>query len=326
MVSKTRVTPPSSPIAILTGTTASGKTSVALEFCRIHQNVEIINADSLLIYREMDIGTAKPTRSELSEIPHHLIDLKNPDENYTAGDFVRNVDLAIQDIHARGKRALIVGGSGFYLKALLFGMWDSEKSDPKLREALEEIETKPLFEELLKIDSDFAWKIGPNDRYRILRAVETFSMTGKKPSDLEIESKREPIPGFSLLILDRDSNELDQRIRLRVEEMIDRGLIKEVESLLLKYPNARSLDSVGYAETVAYLQNKKPEGRKILPGIPGLVDEITLSTRQLVKRQRTWFNGQFIRPLPELAHRYILDVDRSKLDQELKSVYSRSTP
>ncbi len=322
MVSKTRVSDPIKPVALLTGTTAAGKTSVALEFCEIHRDVEIINADSLLIYREMNIGTAKPTPEEMMRTPHHLINIRNPDENYTAGDFVRGVDAAIQDIHARGKRALIVGGSGFYLKALLFGMWDSEKSDPKLREALEKIETKTLFEQLLKIDEDFAWKVGPNDRYRVLRAVETYSLTGKKPSDYEAESKRDPIPGFSLFIIDRPSPELDQRIRERCEQMIRAGLVDEVSALIQKYPGARALESIGYAETRAHLEHRLPLGRKIQAGLPGLVDEISLSTRQLVKRQRTWLNGQFVKPHPSLSSLFVLDSDRSKLDQALKSVYS----
>lgn len=322
MVSKTRVSDPKRPVALLTGTTASGKTSAAIAFCEKNPNLEIINADSLLIYRGMDIGTAKPTHEELSRVPHHLIDIRNPDENYTAGDFVRGVDEAIRNIHSRGKRALIVGGSGFYLKALLFGMWDSEKSDPKLREALEKIDTKALFEKLLSVDPEFAWKIGPNDRYRIIRAVETHSLSGKKPSDLEAESKSEPIPGFSLFILDRESSELEERIRERTRQMIRDGLVAEVEALSKKYPGARALESVGYAETRAHLAEEVPAGRKIQAGLPGLADEICLSTRQLVKRQRTWFKGQFLKPHPELSTLFTLDHDREKLDQALKSVYS----
>lgn len=322
MVSAPRVTPPQPPIVILTGTTAAGKTSVALETCAKNPKLEIINADSLLIYRGMDIGTAKPTRVEMEKIPHHLIDIRDPDEGYTAGDFVRDVDRSIQKIHSQGKRALIVGGSGFYLKALLFGMWESEKSDPKLREALEKEDTKNLFEQLLAVDSEFAWKIGPNDRYRIIRAVETYSLTGKKPSDLEAENKRPPIPGFSLFILDRESAELDQRIRARADLMLKSGLLAEVESLSKKFPGTRALDSVGYAETRAFLNEEKPEGRKIQAGLPGLLDEITLGTRQLVKRQRTWFNGQFLKPHPDLARLFMLERDRSALDNALQSVYA----
>jgi len=137
--------------AVLTGVTASGKTALSLIFARKHPEIEILNADSLLVYRGFNVGTAKPTFEELQVCPHHLIDIRDPDQNFTAGDFVREVELKLRDIEARGKRALIVGGSGFYLKALLYGLWESPKADAGLRLEIEKKTSIELYDELYEL-------------------------------------------------------------------------------------------------------------------------------------------------------------------------------
>lgn len=280
-------------VGILTGPTATGKTDLALRLCEEHGSVEIINADSLVVYREMNIGTAKPSAEDLARVPHHLVDIRNPDQPYNAGDFVREVGAAIDRIHSRGKRALITGGTGFYLKALIYGLWEDSRSAPEVRKELEKIDSPTLYRELEARDPESAHRIGVNDRYRLLRSHELLRVTGKTPSQLEAESATKPAdPRFELWIVDRDPAELESRIAERTQAMLKLGLIEETQALRARYPGAPALSSVGYAQVQAYLDGVVPTGRKLKPGIDGLADEIILATRQLVKRQRTWFRGQ----------------------------------
>jgi tRNA dimethylallyltransferase len=283
-------------VAILTGPTATGKTALALKLIEEGGGpgrFEIINADSLLIYRGMDIGTAKPTAAERAQTPHHLIDVRDPHQAFTAGDFKREAEAAIADIEARDKRALIVGGTGFYLKALIFGLWSAPESDPQILSQLESFTNEDLLRKLRELDPASALRIGVNDRYRLLRALTLIRMTAKTPSELEREQAvQAPDPRFSLWIIDRSNDELFARIDMRTQEMLKNGLIEETRALLENYPEARALDAVGYRETVAFLKGAPPPGRKLRAGVAGLGDEIILGTRQLVKKQRTWFRGQ----------------------------------
>ncbi|NDG83586.1 MAG: tRNA (adenosine(37)-N6)-dimethylallyltransferase MiaA, partial [Proteobacteria bacterium] len=232
---------------VLTGPTAVGKTNLALEIAE-RGGFEIINADSVCFYRHFDIGSAKPTRAELEAVPHHLIDVADPLENYHAATFLKDCLMKIGEIHARGKRALIVGGSGFYLKVLRFGLWDAPATSEEFRRNLEGIDTPILFERLQAADPAHAEKVGPSDRYRIIRALEILSLSGKKPSDLERSMRREPDPAFKLVVLDREKDELERRMQVRIEAMIRAGWIEEVESLIERYPDSRVLGAVGYAQ------------------------------------------------------------------------------
>jgi tRNA dimethylallyltransferase len=282
--------------AILTGPTASGKTALALEIARAARRsgaagIELINADSMVVYRGMDIGTAKPSRAELEEIPHHLVDVRDPDEPFTAADFVRGVKDALEGIHERGNRALIVGGTGFYLKALLYGLWDAPEADPVIRARLEKLSLAELHARLARQDEASALRIGPHDQYRLVRALELIELTGKTPTQLQAEVQPQPDARFELWICDREPAELERRIHQRTRQMLDDGLLDEVARIRARYPAARSLGAVGYKEACAYLDGAPPAGRKIAPGLAGLQDEIELATRQLVKRQRTWFKN-----------------------------------
>lgn len=307
--------------ALLTGVTASGKTAIALDFARKHPDIEIINADSLLIYRGLNIGTAKPTLEELKEIPHHLVDIRDPGETFTAGDFVRETQKALEAIHAKNKRAMIVGGTGFYLKALLYGLWESPKADFDLRKKLESLDSMTLFKELETHDPEAAYRISPNDRYRLVRALETITLSGKTPSQLEAEAQtRPPRDDLKLMITDREDDELLKRITERTQQMVQNGLIEETQTLIRDYTDSRTLLAVGYRETHDYLKGIPPQGRKIKPGIEGLKDEINLATKQLVKRQRTWFQGQFLKE--GIGKRYTLDADHKQLVLDLESIYS----
>jgi tRNA dimethylallyltransferase len=231
---------------------------------------------------------------------------------------VEGAEKAIADIHSRGKRALIVGGTGFYLKALLFGLWQGAKADPKLRAELEKKTNPELYDALYAKDPESALRMGVNDRYRLIRAAELIALTGKTPSELQAEQPSEPDPRFELWITDRDNDELQDRISQRTRAMLKDGLIEEVKSLAAKYPKARALESVGYHEVIQYLNGISPPGRKVAPGEGGLVAEIELATRQLVKRQRTWFRSQ------PTAKWFILDRDRKALAQEFNRLYGVS--
>lgn len=312
--------PTQSPlIPILCGTTAAGKTRIAIACAARFSNIEIINADSLLVYRGFDIGTAKPTEAERAGVPHHLIDIRDPDQLYTAADFTRDATQALEQISARGKRALIVGGTGFYLKALLFGLWEAPATDLAFRQTLESIETRALWDRLLKLDQPAALKIGAGDRYRLIRALEILQAGGQAPSRLD-QTPREPDPRLRLLWIDREDAELSARIAERTRLMLDAGLEREVTELRAHHPESRALTSVGYAQVVAYQNGIAPEGRKLAPGRAGLQSEIELATRQLVKSQRTWFKGQLQARAPESCQSFILDRDEPALLQALETL------
>jgi tRNA dimethylallyltransferase len=310
------------PVGIITGPTATGKTALAIELALEHGNIEIINADSLLVYRDFNLGTAKPSLAERKNIPHHLIDIQDPETPFTAGDFVRAAKNAIEDIHARGKRALIVGGTGFYLKGLLFGIWSAPTADESFRKTLAAVSSTDLYNKLFHLDSKSAERIGPQDHYRLVRALEIIQFSGKTPTQLEEASEKNADPRFHLWILDRNSEELSQRIKLRSEKMLNQGLIMEVKQLMRQYPQARALDSVGYFQVKQYLSGVEPEGRQVRAGELGLVDEIELATRQLVKKQRTWFKNQSKQV--KQSQLFILDKDLPFIREAFHNIYQKT--
>ena len=303
-------------IIILTGPTASGKTALGISLALERGGYEIINADSMLVYRKMDVGTAKPTPSELAEIPHHLINIREPNEAFTAGDFVRETRRAIDEITQRGKRPIIVGGTGFYLKALLYGLWDAPKADPSIRKRLDQLTSPDLYDQLTQRDSVSALRIGINDRYRLVRALELIEASGKSPTELQAAQSTEPDPLFDLWVLDRPNAELHERIERRTRQMLDSGLIEEVQKIRTEYPGARALASVGYRQVCDQLDGVKPAGRIVKPGLPGLEEEISLATRQLVKSQRTWFRAN------KNARWFMLDQDLPLLKQAFSQMES----
>lgn len=306
-------------VAILSGMTASGKSAIAHELALSHGKIEIINADSVIVHRGLDIGSAKPSQKELAQVPHHLVDILDPDEPFTAADFRRKTLEALEQIHSKGKRAIIVGGTGFYLKALLFGLWEAPEPSTEAREKLR-AETAPLSNEALHLrlstkDKKAALRIPVGDRYRIIRALEIAELSGKKISDLERALPLKPDPRFRLLVIDRPKDELEKRIEERARRALSLGWIEEVQVLLKKYPTARTLDVVGYKQIRSYLEGRKPQGRKTELNLEGLVSEITLATRQLCKRQRTWFKSQ------RHAKWFELDREREGLMGELGEIY-----
>lgn len=283
-------------VCVISGPTASGKTKTSLELCRLFPEAEVVNFDSLLFYKELNIGTAKPDAEETAACPHHLIDIRSAKDPLNAADFQ---DLALQEIarlHERGKIPVLTGGSGFYLQALIYGMFDSSGADQDTRERSDHLYKEegiaPFLEILAQKDPESRARYHENDHYRIRRAVEHLWTTGSKFSDQRhaMMERRERDSnavrlGWELFhaYLDIPKDLHFQIICERTKQMLANGLIEEVEGLLLNgfTGKEKPLGSIGYKETIQYLEGKLDRAQ--------LEERINISTRQLAKAQRTWF-------------------------------------
>jgi tRNA dimethylallyltransferase len=271
-------------VICLLGPTAAGKSALALDLAP-QINAEIISADSMQVYRGMDIGTAKLSPAERRGIPHHLIDVRDPDQEWTVSDFVAEVEKLTKDISARGKAPLLVGGTGLYLWSLLEGFsFPIAPADKDLRSRMEKEPLSELYKRLESVDPASAKKIHPNDRKRMIRALEVYELTGKAISELGRTRNTEHGTQNTVLIgLTLPREELYRRINERVDQMIEKGLIEEVEGLIAK-GYARDLPSfqaLGYKEVVRYLDGgwEKEE----------MITELKKRTRHFARRQMTWF-------------------------------------
>lgn len=252
--------------------------------------MEIVNADSLQVYRGMDIGTAKPTLAERSGVAHHLIDVADPDEEFNAGRFVDEAERAIRAIRGRGNFPLVVGGTGMYIRSLLRGM-DDLPSDPVVRSGLarrwEAEGGRALFDELRSIDCSSAEVIHPSDRVRVLRALEVASITGTPPSRLK---KRWAAAGARFRVLfiavSAEREEIYRRIDARVDAMLQLGLVHEVRGLLRKGygPELKPMNALGYRHIVSHLSGGV--------SLPEAVAEMRRDTRRYAKRQMTWLSRE----------------------------------
>jgi tRNA dimethylallyltransferase len=280
-------------IHVLTGCTAVGKTGLALRWAEAH-GAEIISCDSLLFYRGMDLGTAKPTRAELARVRHHLIDTCDVREQMNVTYYVTNVRQALEGIFARGRAVLVTGGSGFYLKAFLAPVADEVDVDDAVRARVNEKlgrEGLPaLVAELEKLNPAGLGALDTRNPRRVTRALERCLVTGKTLAELKDEFAATP-SAFAdcevrLTELTRDKDDLDRRIETRVQEMLRAGLVDEVRRLLplgLK-DNPSAARAIGYRETVDFLEGRLAESE--------LAPAIIRNTRALVKKQRTWFKTQ----------------------------------
>jgi tRNA dimethylallyltransferase len=279
----------------LVGPTASGKTAAALALASSLQpqgGAEIISIDSALVYRGMDIGTAKPSREELAAVPHHLIDTLDPLDSYSAAEFAKDATGLIQDIRARGKTPLLVGGTMLYLKALLEGLNDMPPADPEVRAQIHaraaQLGWPALHAELAQVDPQTAARLAPGDSQRIGRALEVWTATGKSLSSFHQSAKASApdwhIPVISLEPLDRAW--LHQRIALRFEQMMAAGFMDEVKTLRSRgdlHPDLPSMRCVGYRQAWQGLDEGWSEAEICERGI--------FATRQLAKRQITWLRS-----------------------------------
>ena len=273
-------------LLIVGGPTGSGKTDLAV---RLAEQVggEIVNADSMQIYRGMDIGTAKPTAEERARVPHHLLDIVSPDVNFTASDFRREAAAAIADIDRRGRKAIVVGGTGLYIRALLQGLVDSPTGDPELRLQFADVPGEELLRRLSLVDPETASRLHPNDRVRITRALEVFTQTGRPISAFRSEHAFSGSFYDSLKIAIRvERQELYRRIDSRVEQMLAAGLVDEVRALLASgyTREMKALRAIGYKEILSYLEGET--------SLDKAVDLIKRDSRRYAKRQMTWFTGE----------------------------------
>ncbi len=285
-------------IIVISGPTASGKTALAIELAQTFQG-EIINADCMQVYRGMDIGTAKPKDIERQRIPHHLFDIRDPDEPMSAGTYGRIARECVVEISSRGKIPFVVGGTGLYIRALLKGLiaveLDEEERN-RLRQSLGDKPAHELYKRLLELDPEAARTIHPNDRVRIIRALEIVSITGRKASELRSSHgfRGENLSALRFFLAE-ERNKLYEKIDKRCDQMLLDGLLEETKRLLeAGYgPHLNSMRSIGYRHMAAHIVMGKP--------LEVCVSEFKRDTKRYAKRQYTWFKKEegFIWIAPE---------------------------
>jgi tRNA dimethylallyltransferase len=289
--------PTQPPVVVLTGPTATGKSTLALQLAERFGG-EVVNADSMQVYRFLDIGTAKPSLEDRSRVPHHVFDVVTPDVPYSAGRYLEDARAAAAAIHARGAPVLLVGGTGLYIRAFLHGLVEEGgAADPELRAELEASHARAVAEDdptrlhrrLDEEDPDSARTIHPNDVRRIIRALEILDRTGEAPSRVRARQGFDDSPYRVLhLALDLEVKELDARIDERCRNMIDGGLLQEVRGLVERRygPELRSLQAIGYRHMWPVVEGSTTLARAL--------PEMQRDTRRFARRQRTW-----LRRVPE---------------------------
>jgi len=275
------------PVTFIFGCTGCGKGAVGRTLAE-RLGAEIVSADSMKVYRRMDIGTAKPAGAVRDRIPHHVIDTAEPSEEFSVARFVELADAAIRAIHARGRPILAVGGTALYVKALSEGLFEGPSADEDLRARLKtragRIGLDKLHEELRRVDAVAAERIHPNDLRRIVRALEVYELTGTPISVLQTQwDSQRMVYDCRFIGLRRELEDQNRRTNLRVKRMIEAGLVDEVRALLAETPpmGNSARQAVGYAETIEHLSGRIP--------LADAVENIKINTRQLAKSQRTWF-------------------------------------
>ena len=274
-------------VIVICGPTASGKTALSIQLAQ-KINGEIISSDSMQIYKDMNIGTAKPDKQEMQGIKHYLLDFVEPNQRYSVADYKKDAENAIEDILQKGKVPIIVGGTGLYVDSLIYGIeYPNIEFDENYRKKLEKRAEKEglekLYEEARKIDPQAMEKISRNDQKRILRVLEIYNATGKTKTEQEIESRKNEVKyDYRVFAINMDREKLYDRINKRVDIMIQKGLIEEVKNLLKKYNEfPTAMQGLGYKEVVEYLQGKVLK--------EDMIENIKRESRRYAKRQITWF-------------------------------------
>ena len=276
-----------SPLICIVGPTAVGKTEIAIQLAQ-HLDAEIVSLDSRQIYREMNIGTAKPTSDQRGAVSHHLIDCVDVDQPFSVAEYQRLADTAIEEIRERGKQTMAVGGAGLYFRSLIDGLFDGPGADAEIRAKLQQEAAEhgnaALHERLRQCDPETADRVHPNNRVKVIRALEVYELTGKPISALQQQWKmNEPRYPFRAFGLNMPRGMLYRRIEDRVDQMVEVGLIEEVKWLLDQgYPrNCVAMQSFGYKELIDHL-----DGTRTLDEAIALLKQ---NTRRFAKRQLTWF-------------------------------------
>lgn len=276
-------------LTVIAGPTASGKTAIAIELAR-RQGGEIVSADSQQVYRYFDIGTAKPSAEELAAVPHHLISVVEPLEPFSAAEYQRRADAAIEDITSRGRPVFVVGGTGMYLRILLHGLVEAPGADPELRAELEALAAaegrEAVHRKLAEVDPETAAKLPPKDLVRTIRALEIHKQTGKPASEFRKEhafaADRYP---FRMHVLSPPREDLYRSIDARTAAMFQRGLVDEVRELIARgYAEAAPMRSVGYVQAKAVVDG--------MLTVEEAIQQTAQETRRYAKRQLTWFRKE----------------------------------
>ena len=274
-------------VIVIVGPTASGKSALGLELAK-RINGEIISCDSMQIYKEMNIGTAKPTIEEQKQVNHYLVDFVLPNTRYSVSDFKKDAEKAIEEVLKKGKVPIIVGGTGLYINSLLYNInYVDEEYDEEYRNALEkraEVEgLDKLYEEAMRIDKEATEKISRNDKKRILRILEIYNKTGlTKTEQDKLSTQVETKYNYLVFGINMEREILYERINKRVDIMLKEGLVKEVEDIYKKYNEfPTAMQAIGYKEVVSYLKGEISEQE--------MIEKIKMETRRYAKRQMTWF-------------------------------------
>ncbi len=303
-------------VIFIVGPTAVGKTELSIKVTEALDNAEIISADSRQIYKFMDIGTAKPTPEEQARVKHHFIDIKFPDEYYSAGKFGREARQVIADLQNQNKLPIVVGGSGLYIRALVDGFFEREVFDEsvkaRLKKEIQEVGLDSLYNRLKQIDPESAEKIHPNDGHRIVRALEVFELSGVPLSQFQKQMAQKP--GFEPVFfgLTRERQKLYQMIEKRVDIMLEQGLVDEVRELQARgyTEELNSMRTVGYKEVFEYLRG--------LIAYDEMARLIKQHTRNYAKRQLTWFRKDERIHWIELEERESVEKYVEKILAEIK--------
>ncbi|PYZ93060.1 tRNA (adenosine(37)-N6)-dimethylallyltransferase MiaA [Salipaludibacillus keqinensis] len=276
------------PLIVIVGPTAVGKTAASIQLAK-HYNGEVISGDSMQVYREMDIGTAKITEEEMDGVPHHMINIKQPDEPFSVADFQSLAKKKIDSIHQQGKIPFIVGGTGLYVNAVIYDYHFSEVAeDSGYRERLDQFAEEhgniALHQQLKSVDLQSYQELHPNNRRRVIRALEVYHVTGKPLRNQEEPEKSSPYD-TTVIGLTMERELLYERINQRVDAMIEAGLIEEVKRLSeAGYDQCQSMQAIGYKEILAYVKGEVSEEEAI--------SQLKQNSRRFAKRQLTWFRNK----------------------------------
>lgn len=295
------------PLIVIVGPTAVGKTATSIELAK-HFGGEVISGDSMQVYQGMDIGTAKISREEMDEVPHHLIDIKQPNEPFSVADFQSLAKQSISSIYNNGNIPFVVGGTGLYVNAIIYDYDFSEASEDRaFRERLnnfaDEHGNNALHEQLKIVDPHSYGQLHPNNRRRVIRALEIFHVTGKPLTD-QNNKEESSLYDTTVIGLTMDRDILYDRINLRVDQMIDNGLIAEVERLYEQgYGDCQSMQAIGYKEILEYVRGNVSEEAAIA--------QLKQNSRRFAKRQLTWFRNKMN------IHWFDMTTDRKKTSKEI---------
>ncbi len=280
------------PLIVVAGPTASGKTSLAIALAK-HYNGEVVSADSMQIYKGMTIATAKPTKLEMGDIPHHLIDFVQPEQEYSVAEYVQDASRVIADIISRGKQPIVAGGTGLYIRSLITNtQFEEIETDERLRSALYEYAKTPegleeMYQYLSEIDPQSADRIHKNNIIRVVRAIEVYRLTGKTMTQMQAESRMQQSPYGPIAFLGMDCHDrsvLYDRINTRVDVMMQNGLLEEAKEVLSRENMPTAYQAIGYKELADYFMGKQ--------SLEEALEHLRQSSRRYAKRQLTWFRKE----------------------------------